>query len=173
MLSLCTLYPNLIPTMLKHRFNAILENPEGKADIAYVSMPFNVEQVYGTKGQVKVKATFDGHPYRGVLSSMGAGCHIIGVRKDIRQAIGKAVGDTVKVTIEQDLEERFVDVPRDLASLLSKNKKAQAFFNSLSYTNRKEYARWIDTAKKSETRTRRLNQTLAKLNGRKKNPSEK
>jgi hypothetical protein len=159
--------------LVKHKFNGILENPEGKMDIAYISIPFDVQKVYGTSGQVKVKATFDGHPYRGVLANMGTGCHIIGVRKEIRTTIGKSVGDTVNVTIEQDLDERVVEIPKELLTLLSKNKKAQGFFNSLSYTNRKEYAQWIATAKKPETRARRLDQSLDKLNARKKNPSEK
>src|SRR6478735_8104732 len=114
----------------KHVFQAVLENPEKKSDMAYVTIPFNVQEVYGTKGQVKVKATFDGHPYRGVIANMGSGCHIIGLRKDIRAAIDKKVGDIIKVTIEKDLEERIVEVPEELKKLLSKNKVAQTFYDS-------------------------------------------
>ena len=155
------------------KFKAVLENPEGKMDIAYVSIPFDVEKEYGSKGQVKVKATFDGHPYRGSLVNMGTGCHIIGLRKDVRQAIGKQVGDVVQVTIEKDEDERVVHVPDDLKKLLAKNKKAQSFFDSLSYTNRKEYAVWIDSAKKEETKIKRLKEIVPKLLAGKKNPSEK
>jgi hypothetical protein len=159
--------------IMMKKFKAVLENPEGKMDVAYVSIPFDVESVYGSKGQVKVKAMFDGHPYRGVLTNMGTGCHIIGLRKDIRQAIGKQVGDVVQVTIEKDEEERVVNVPEDLKKLLAKSKKAQSFFDSLSYTNRKEYALWIDSAKKEETKLKRMKEILPKLLAGKKNPSEK
>ena len=155
------------------KFKALLENPEQKGDIAFVTIPFDVPQVYGTKGQVKVKATFDGHAYRGVLANMGTGCHIIGVRKDIRQAIGKEVGDIVQVTIEKDEVERVVDVPDELKKLLSKNPKAKSFFDSLSFTNRKEYAVWISSAKKEETKEKRFKEVLPKLLAGKKNPSEK
>jgi hypothetical protein len=155
------------------KFKGLLENPEKKMDIAYIAIPFDVENVYGTKGQVKVKVTFDGHPYRGVIANMGTGCHIIGVRKDIRKAIGKEVGDIVNVTIEKDEEERVVDMPEDLKKLIFKNRQAREFYESLSYTNRKEYAVWISSAKKEETREKRLEQTLSKLLGGKKNPSEK
>lgn len=41
-------------------------------------------------------------PYAGSLVNMGTGCHIIGIRKDIRQAIGKQPGDSVRVTIKED-----------------------------------------------------------------------
>lgn len=142
-------------------------------DVAYVSIPFNVQEVYGTKGQVKVKATFDGHEYRGVLANMGTGCHILGVRKDIRQAIGKQVGDVVQVTLEKDEAERVVDVPDELKKILSKNTKAKALFDSLSFTNRKEYALWISSAKKEETRAKRLIEIVPRLLEGKKNPSEK
>jgi hypothetical protein len=157
----------------KKVFEAILENDNKGMDTAFVSIPFDVEEEYGTRGQVKVKVLFDKHPYRGVLVNMGTGCHILGVRKDIRQAIGKQVGDSIVVELEQDTEERLVEVPVDLKKLLSKNKTAQKFFDTLSFTNRKEYALWISSAKKEETRKKRLKQTLEKLLAGLKNPSAK
>ncbi len=155
------------------RFKAILENPEQKIDMAYVSIPFNVEKEYGTRGQVKVKATFDGHPYRGVMANMGTGCHLILVRKDVREAIGKKAGDRVAVTIEKDEEERIVELSEELKRVLSKNAKAYSIFNTLSYTNRKEYAVWVKSAKRDETKINRLNAVVPKLLAGKRNPSEK
>lgn len=138
---------------------------------AFITIPFDVEKTYGTKGQVKVKATFDGHAYRGVIANMGTGCHIIGVRKDIRKVIGKQVGDSVLVEIQKDTEERLVDVPDDLKLALANSKKALEFYDSLSFTNRKEYAVWISSAKRIETREKRLAETIKKLLSGKKNPS--
>src|SRR5690349_17616414 len=144
-------------------FTAILEQHESGMDAAYVSIPFNVEEVYGTKGQVKVKAWFDKQPYRGVLANMGTGCHVIGVRKEIRQAIEKKIGDPIDVELELDTEERVVEIPDDLKKALAKNQKAKGFFDTLSFTNRKEYAVWISSAKKEETREKRLHDTIQKL----------
>jgi hypothetical protein len=45
-------------TPVKQLFKAILENPDSSMDTAYVSMPFDVEKICGTRGQVKVKACF-------------------------------------------------------------------------------------------------------------------
>jgi hypothetical protein len=109
-----------IKAPVKQVFKAILENPDSPMNTAYVSIPFDVEKIYGTKGQVKVKALFDGAPYRGILVNMGTGCHVILVRKDIRAAIGKNVGDTIRVEIEPDTEERVVEIPEPLARLLTK-----------------------------------------------------
>ncbi len=68
-------------------------------DGAYVEIPFDVKAVYGA-GRVPVHATFDGEPYDGSLVKMGTPCHIIGIRKDIRQKIGKQPGDSVHVTLK-------------------------------------------------------------------------
>lgn len=155
------------------KFKAILEKPDKKGDMAFISIPFDVEKEYGTKGRVKINATFDGHPYRGIMANMGTGCHLVGVRKDIREAIGKQVGDVITVTVEKDEKERIVEIPKELKDLLAKNAKAKTFYDSLSFTNRKEYAVWISSAKKEETKIKRLKEILPKLLSGKKNPSEK
>ena len=69
-------------------------------DGAYIEVPFDVRKIFG-KGRVKVHATFDGMEYNGSLVRMGTPGHIIGIRKDIRAAIGKQPGDTVHVTIRE------------------------------------------------------------------------
>lgn len=69
-------------------------------DGAYIEFPYNVKEEFG-KGRVKVMATFDGVEYEGSLVRMKTPCHIIGIRKDIRQKIGKQAGDIVCVTIQE------------------------------------------------------------------------
>lgn len=59
---------------------------------------------FGTRGRVKVVATFDGVEYRGSLVKMGTPCHIIGITKAIRSLIGKQPGDTVSVTLKVDTD---------------------------------------------------------------------
>ena len=55
-------------------------------DAGYVEVPFDIKALFG-KGRVAVHATFDGEPYDGQVVRMGTPCHIIGVRKDIRQTL--------------------------------------------------------------------------------------
>ncbi|MDR2010054.1 MAG: DUF1905 domain-containing protein [Bacteroidales bacterium] len=69
-------------------------------DGAYVEIPFDIRTEFG-KGRVKVNATFDGEPYVGSIVRMGTPCHIIGVRKDIRQKINKQPGDKINVTVQE------------------------------------------------------------------------
>jgi uncharacterized protein YdeI (YjbR/CyaY-like superfamily) len=68
---------------------------------------------------------------------------------------------------------RVVTPPADFAKLLLKSQKANAFFEKLSVTNQKEYVGWINSAKREETRLRRVEAAVGKLEAGKKNPSEK
>jgi hypothetical protein len=72
-----------------------------------------------------------------------------------------------------DRVNRVIYPPRDFAQALSKHPGARAFFETLSFTNKKEYVVWIVEAKKKETRDKRLILALEKLVSEKKNPSEK
>ena len=63
-----------------------------------------------------------------------------------------------------------VKLPIDLAAALKKNKKAVDFFNTLSFTNKKEYIEWIVTAKQEATRKERVDGTIERLNKCWKNP---
>ncbi|VYU71082.1 Uncharacterised protein [Eubacterium limosum] len=67
---------------------------------AYIEISFDVKETFG-RGRVKVHATFDGETYDGSLVRMKTPCHILGIRKDIREKIGKQPGDTVHVTLEE------------------------------------------------------------------------
>jgi uncharacterized protein YdeI (YjbR/CyaY-like superfamily) len=63
--------------------------------------------------------------------------------------------------------------PDDFAKELRRSKVASHFFEELSITDQKEYVVWISSAKKEETRSRRLGQAIDKLIAGKKNPAAK
>ena len=144
----------------KHTFTAAIINAGGGG--AFVEVPFDVEKAFGAK-KPKVKASFDGVPYRGILARMGTDYHILIILKSIREQIGKTFGDKVKITVELDTEPRVIEVPKDLAKELKKHKEAKAFFDKLSYTHKREYVMWINEAKKEETRQNRIVKTIEML----------
>lgn len=83
----------------QYTFQAIIKKVEN-IDGAYIEFPYDVKAEFG-KGRVKVHATFDGIPYDGSLVRMKTPCHIIGIKKEIRQKMGKQAGDTIQVTIQE------------------------------------------------------------------------
>ena len=109
-----------------------------------------------------VVATVNGHTWRTSVARMG-GEFLVGVNRAVRQEAGVEAGDTVDVELALDTAPREVEVPQALADALAADDEAREAFDRLAYTHRKEYARWIEEAKRDETRRRRLAQALEML----------
>ena len=56
-----------------------------------------------------------------------------------------------------------VDLPQDLLDALARNRKAKDFFEKLAPSFQRRYIAWIATAKKPETRAKRLKESVALL----------
>lgn len=87
----------------RYQFQGRIEAVPDKGG-AYIRFPYDIRKEFG-KGRVKVRATFDGVAYSGSIVNMGVKnedgsvCYILGIRRDIRETIGKGPGDTVFVTV--------------------------------------------------------------------------
>ncbi|HEY3422471.1 MAG TPA: YdeI/OmpD-associated family protein [Methanocellaceae archaeon] len=139
---------------------------DDKTSGAGFKVPLDVQAVFGKKSQIKVRGTIDGYPYRGSIHPYG-GIHYMGVRKDIRDAIGKNLGDFVHVVMDIDDELRVVEIPGDLKQALEDNDVARLAFEKYSYSHKKEHADWINGAKKPGTRKRRIEKAIEILAERK------
>ena len=151
----------------KYKFRGKIE-PAGMGG-TFVFFPYDTEQEFGIKGKVPVKATMDGIAYTGSLMKCGLAYHALHVPKAIREELGKNAGDALDVTVWRDHEERVLEVPAELARVIKKE-GLLPFFDSLSYTHRKEYCRWISEAKKEETRTKRLEKAIEMMRAKVKTP---
>jgi uncharacterized protein YdeI (YjbR/CyaY-like superfamily) len=76
---------------------------------------------------------------------------------------GVGPGDRLTVILENDDEPREVEVPQDLAKALRAARAARRYFESLSYSHRREYVGHVVEAKRPETRARRIERTVATL----------
>ncbi|HET6341985.1 MAG TPA: DUF1905 domain-containing protein [Gemmatimonadota bacterium] len=83
------------------RFQA--EIKPGRAGAAYVEVPFDVREAFGRPGPLPVRATLDGTAFLATLDPAGDERHVLDVRLEIREAIGKDVGDTVHVLLEPEV----------------------------------------------------------------------
>ena len=109
-----------------------------------------------------VVATVNGHTWRTTVTRM-RGEFLLGLNRAVREETGVEAGDTVDVELDIDTAPREVEVPEALAGALAEDDAARAAFDRLSYTHRKEHARWIDDAKREETRERRVAKALEML----------
>lgn len=145
---------------MSYKFEATIQKVPDK-DGAFIEVPFDIEKEFGAK-RVKIKAKFDGLDYRGSIVSMD-GCYIIGITKAIRNEIGKNAGENIFVEIEKDEEVREIDLPMDFKIELEKSGEALKFYNGLSYSIKRKYYQWIISAKKEETRQKRIIEAIEKL----------
>src|SRR3974390_1957474 len=146
--------------MRRYKFKATIESAGSGG--ACVLFPYDTEKEFGTRGHVPVKVSFDGVPYTGSMVKYGRPEHMLPILKAIRERIGKGPGNTVEVVVERDDSVRTVEVPAEFAKLMKKE-GVLAAFEKLSYTNRKEYCRWISDAKREETRKARLAKAVRML----------
>ena len=135
------------------RFRATVEL--GGKTATGIEVPEDVVAALGSGSRPAVTVTIGGHTYRTTVARMG-GRFLIPLSAENRTASGVAAGDQVDVDIALDSGPREVTVPGDLAAALAHDDIARATFDGLSYTHRKEWVRWIEEAKKAETRERRI-----------------
>jgi uncharacterized protein YdeI (YjbR/CyaY-like superfamily) len=65
--------------------------------------------------------------------------------------------------MEVDTVTRTVTIPDELEAALTRDTKAKAIFEGLSYSHRKEYVDWITSAKRPETRARRIDDAMRRI----------
>ncbi|KPE51743.1 YdeI/OmpD-associated family protein [Chryseobacterium indologenes] len=141
-------------------FSAVIQK-NGELNAAFIEFPFSAEELFGKKGQIKIRAVLDtAVEYRGSLVKMRSDCHILGLPQEIRKQLGKTFGDEVIVSLIEDKEERTVNIAEDIAKVFNENPEAKKLFEKMSYTHKKEYIRWIEEAKKPETRESRKSKMI-------------
>jgi len=130
--------------------------------VAAIDPPIDVVEFFGTRARVPIRGTINGHPFRSSLMPCGAR-RMMPVNRALCEGAGVEPGDIVDVVMERDEAERTVEAPPLLKKALAKNKAAQANWQKLSFTNKKEMAQAILGAKQEETRTRRLEKVMQVL----------
>ena len=148
--------------MGRSKFEGTLEPAWGGG--AFIPLPAEVLEALGGTRR-RVRGSLNGVDFQSSTMPTGGGTACLGGHKATREAAGAELGDRVVVEVEVDDSPRQVEVPPDLASALSAEPHLQEAFDRLSYTSRKEYAEWIAGAKREETRSRRLAETIERLRG--------
>jgi hypothetical protein len=125
-------------------------------------IPEDVVTALGAGRRPAVRVTVNGHTYRSTVAVMG-GAHMLPLNAENRAAAGVAAGDEVRVEVILDTEPREVTVPDDLAAALAVDPAARAYFDGLSYSNKRGFVQLIEGAKTDETRQRRVAKAVATL----------
>lgn len=129
-----------------------------------ISVPGDVIAVLGSHKRPPVVVTLNGYTYRSTVAAYGD-VFMLPLAAEHRSAAGVKAGDQVDVTLELDTEPRTVEPPDDLTAALSAKPGAQAAFDALSYSKRKEFVRQVNDAKTQATREKRIAGIVEKMGG--------
>jgi len=129
----------------------------------YLPIPFDVNQVFGSKARLSVAGTINGFPFRNSLMPEGDGTHSMMVSKELRTGANARAGDLVSVTLEPDSEERILSIPQELEVALTENQPAGSVFNTMTSSQKKEYVDWILNAKQAATKASRVAKAIDRL----------
>jgi hypothetical protein len=139
---------------MKHTFTAVLRD-------GAIEVPLDVKALFG-EARAPVQMTFCGETHKNRVAVYG-GKYILGIWKAVLEKHGLVDGAAIEVTLEHDTAPRVIEPPAELAAALTKNPKAKAGWDAMSYTHQREWARAIEEAKKPLTRAKRLAQAIDAL----------
>jgi hypothetical protein len=137
-------------------FDAVIHRNDGGG--SFVEFPGDVAALFGVRGRVPVIAKFDGADYRGSIMPYN-GVHMIGVTLALQAAMGKSAGQTVHVELQLDSATRVIELDADVVEALDRAGLLHRF-REQSYSHQREYAQWIASAKRAETRASRITKML-------------
>lgn len=125
-----------------------------------IEVPEAVVTALGGSKRPAVVVTLDGYTYRSTVAPMG-GEWWLGVNSEHREASGLRAGDEVTVTLALDTAPRELEIPPELAAALLAAPDAKAYFDGLSYSNKRVFTLSVEGTNNPETKARRVEKAIA------------
>lgn len=143
------------------RFKATLREPidegAGPAGWTFLVVPKVASTKLPSRGMVSVEGTFAGVPFATTLRPDGDGGHWLRVDLDLRKTARVAIGDDIAIEMTVASTEPEPSVPSDLGrALASAPAAAREAWSDITPAARRDFIHWIESAKKAETRDKRV-----------------
>jgi hypothetical protein len=145
--------------MQKIRFKSKLLRP---ADVGsgsswtFLVLPGNASTKLPTRGITTVEGTINGQLFQATLEPDGQKSHWLKVNEKLREAAGAEVGDVVLLEIMPVEKEPEPVIPKDLQKALAAAPQARVAWSDITPVARRDWIHWITSAKRPETRARRV-----------------
>ncbi len=123
-----------------------------------MAIPFDPVVAWGERDQYHVHGTVGGQRFRGALTSTG-GAWSLQLGPAWCRSPGFQPGDEVDVVMAPEGPQSTTS-GADVAAAFAIEPVAARFFDSLPSFYRKNFVRWIDAAKRPETRAKRIAETV-------------
>lgn len=149
--------------MTTQRFKSVISKSGSRT---FIALPFNPDDVWGIKQRHHITGSVNGYRVRGSLGSAGTQ-YFLPLGAAWRRDSGLDSGSKVEVVLSPEGPQSESLAP-DVASALQVEPQAKAFFESLATFYRNTYIKWIESAKRPETRMARINEMIGLLKAGKK-----
>jgi hypothetical protein len=149
--------------MTAQRFKTVVTNVGSRT---FIAIPFNPNEVWGVKQRHHISGMINGRRVRGSLGSDGTQ-YFLPLGATWRRDNGIEAGAEVEVELMPEGPQTDTLAP-DIVAAFATEPEAQAFFESLATFYRNGYVRWIESAKRRETRQARIAELLGLLKAGKK-----
>jgi hypothetical protein len=120
----------------------------------------------GDPQHVPVYGQIEGLPFKSTLVPRGRGSYRFHVHSRIWRKLRIDAGAAVEVTLLIDTEPREAVLPPDLAAALAGTPRALATFHALTVALRRQVIQYVDNAKQSRTREKRLRLIVQRMQER-------
>ncbi|MBI1841772.1 MAG: DUF1905 domain-containing protein [Verrucomicrobia bacterium] len=151
----------------KIRFSATLLRPKAIAKAAswiFLTLPKEASATLPSRSMTSVEGTFNGLAFQATLEPDGQGGHWLKVDRKMREGAGAEAGDVVTLEIAPVAEEPEPRVPTDLRKALAAAPPgARKVWSDITPIARRDWIQWITSAKRMETRARRIVNACAML----------
>lgn len=138
-----------------------------KTGWTYIEVPADLaEKLFpGNKKSFRVKGSLDDYKIQSVaLLPMGGGDFIMPLNAAFRKGIGKPHGAMLRVTLQRDTAELVIDP--DLMECLKEEPEAFNYFSSIPKSHQNYFSKWIEAAKTTETKAKRITRTIYALSNK-------
>jgi bacteriocin resistance YdeI/OmpD-like protein/uncharacterized protein DUF1905 len=127
-----------------------------------IELPFDPKAEFG-RARAPVIVRIDDHdPFPTTVMIYG-GVPYVGLRIAQVEQFGLSDGQRVRVGVDLDRSERVVDPPVEIAAAMDNDPALKAAWQRLSYSHQREYARWVNEAKRDTTRRDRATRAVVML----------
>jgi hypothetical protein len=134
-------------------------------------LPETASKALPSRGQVAVEGSINDVEFQAVLEPDGDSGHWMRVDDKLEHAAGVGPGQTVALDIEVTKEWPEPIVPSDLATALAEAPdKIQSLWHEITPMARWEWVRWVSATKNPDTRRRRVEVSVSKMNSGKRRP---
>jgi len=146
---------------MQFEFDSEIKLLEGKIKWNVFYFPYSALEKFGSKGNIPVCITVDGHKFDHILLPSKNG-HYLVYNEFIKRAVNKESGDIVHVILEKDTKKREVVIPDYIETAMKNADILELFLEQPDYSKR-EQINYIEIAKKEETKINRLTALINKF----------